>query len=45
VELRKILVLNFTYEIFAHQDACTSIVIRNERGEIFHGRNLDYFFE
>jgi len=28
VDLEKIIILNFTYEMFAHVDACTSIVIR-----------------
>lgn len=40
-----VVLINFVYEIYSHTKACTSIVVRNAYGEIFHGRNLDYTFK
>ncbi|KAK0143166.1 N-acylethanolamine-hydrolyzing acid amidase [Merluccius polli] len=37
-----IILLNFAYEITAH---CTSIVAQDTEGNVYHGRNLDYFGE
>lgn len=45
IPLEKLIILNFTYELFSYQKACASIVIRDSEGNIFSGRNLDYFLE
>ncbi|XP_040059837.1 N-acylethanolamine-hydrolyzing acid amidase isoform X2 [Gasterosteus aculeatus] len=34
-----VIILNFAYEISAF---CTSIVAQDQRGHVYHGRNLDY---
>jgi len=37
--VHEVMLTNFAYELFAH---CTSIVAHNAKGEIVHGRNMDY---
>ncbi|XP_036454236.1 N-acylethanolamine-hydrolyzing acid amidase-like [Colossoma macropomum] len=38
-DISDIVILNFAYEVSAF---CTSIVAQNTKGNIYHGRNLDY---
>eukprot|EP00929_Paragymnodinium_shiwhaense_P096413 TRINITY_DN57_c0_g1_i1.p1 TRINITY_DN57_c0_g1~~TRINITY_DN57_c0_g1_i1.p1 ORF type:complete len:381 (-),score=82.14 TRINITY_DN57_c0_g1_i1:371-1513(-) len=46
VPLNALVVLNLFYDLTAHGGSenrmCTSIVVQNDKGEIVHGRNLDY---
>ncbi|XP_069043503.1 N-acylethanolamine-hydrolyzing acid amidase-like [Lepisosteus oculatus] len=39
ISLADVILLNFAYEITAF---CTSVVAQDTKGNIFHGRNLDY---
>ncbi|XP_034387709.1 N-acylethanolamine-hydrolyzing acid amidase-like isoform X2 [Cyclopterus lumpus] len=38
-DISDVIILNFAYEISAF---CTSIVAQDEKGHMYHGRNLDY---
>jgi len=37
--IEEVTIYNIFYELFTF---CTSIIIQNKQGEIYHGRNLDF---
>jgi len=45
VPLEDIFLASIIYELHSHKThiGCSSIIVRNNQGEIFFGRNLDYF--
>ena len=39
----KLFFLNWVYEFSTLRGGCSSILVRNQEGEVMHGRNLDFY--